>query len=516
MSSGASKETSQETSVVASSKTLSPHSHGSTDIATATTAGSVTNLDAASKRKNNNRSNNNKNKRNNNKKPRRSSPSASDKSKYSARSQGYGPASSQFAASGEVGDVPHPGSHASALYAGGEASSSSKEKEERSPHPKRKLAFLLSFCGKSYGGMQMNVGVRTIQAEVERAFFETGMLSLSNYGYPRKYGWSNSARTDKGVHAAAQVCSAKVLVPTPGEDLDELRVRVNERLPSDICLLDVKKVTKSFQAKTARDKVRYQYMVPSYLLRPREEVRKVFEDVLAGKKGSFEQVVGDEEATKVMDDFRSYRAPADVLQKVDSVFKKYEGTKKYHNYTNSKSYTDASAARYMMSFVRAGVVEGDDGMEWVAVAVTGQAFLLHQIRKMVSMAVDVVRGAATEEQMDRSFGDGVVKLSIAPSQGLFLDMSYFDLYCARSTFAHEKLEWGENGSEATKRWEEFKREKIVKHILEEESKEKNFLQYIYNQEFHFYSPNCYKFYEGQKNGGNGSSGKGEDEEEEED
>mmetsp|Transcript_8789 Transcript_8789/g.17632 ORF Transcript_8789/g.17632 Transcript_8789/m.17632 type:complete len:96 (+) Transcript_8789:84-371(+) len=95
-------------------------------------------------------------------------------------------------------------------------------------------------------------------------------------------------------------------------------------------------------------------------------------------------------------------------------------------------------------------------------------------------------------------------------------MSYFDLYCARSTFAHEKLEWGENGSEATKRWEEFKREKIVKHILEEESKEKNFLQYIYNQEFHFYSPNCYKFYEGQKNGGNGSSGKGEDEEEEED
>ena len=49
-----------------------------------------------------------------------------------------------------------------------------------------------------------------------------------------------------------------------------------------------------------------------------------------------------------------------------------------------------------------------------------------------------------------------------------------------------------------------------------QSKEKNFLQYIYNQEFHFYSPNCYKFYEGQKNGGNGSSGKGEDEEEEED
>ena len=36
---------------------------------------------------------------------------------------------------------------------------------------------------------------------------------------------------------------------------------------------------------------------------------------------------------------------------------------------------------------------------------------------------------------------------------------------------------------------------------------------MYNQEFHFYSPDCYKFYEGQKNGGSG--GKGEEEEEEE-
>ena len=291
--------------------------------------------------------------------------------------------------------------YALALYNQRVSLGSPPPSEERSPHPKRKLAFLLAFCGKPYGGMQMNPGVPTIQAEVERAFYKAGMLSPQNYGYPRKYGWSNSARTDKGVHAAAQVCSAKVLVPTAKEDLDALRVNVNEGLPADIRLLDIKKVTKSFQAKTARDKVRYQYMIPSYALRPREEVRAVFEEVLGRKRGAFEKVVGDEEAVQILDKFRSYRAPASVLSKVDAAFKKYEGTKKSHNYTNSKSYTDASANRYMMSFGRVAVVLGGDGMEWVAVAVTGQAFLLHQIRKMVSMAVDVVRGAATELQMEK-------------------------------------------------------------------------------------------------------------------
>ena len=70
-----------------------------------------------------------------------------------------------------------------------------------------------------------------------------------------------------------------------------------------------------------------------------------------------------------------------------------------------------------------------------------------------------------------SFGDGVMKLSVAPSQGLFLDMSYFDLYCSRAAFTHDKLEWGENESEATKRWAEFKKEKIMDHILEEEVRE---------------------------------------------
>ena len=67
----------------------------------------------------------------------------------------------------------------------------------------------------------MNPGVKTIQAEIEKALFSAEAIAPINYGFPKKYGWSNSARTDKGVHAAAQVCSARVAVPT-GDNLDKV------------------------------------------------------------------------------------------------------------------------------------------------------------------------------------------------------------------------------------------------------------------------------------------------------
>jgi hypothetical protein len=199
-------------------------------------------------------------------------------------------------------------------------------------------------------------------------------------------------------------------------------------------------------------------------------------------------------------------APLLALAQTARIFANYKGTKKYHNYTNRLSYTDASASRYMHDFspVSTGVVYGPDGMEWLGVRVTGQAFLLHQIRKMVSMAVDVVRGAAGEDAMEKSFGAGKMRLSIAPSQGLFLDMSYFDHYCDRSEFKYDLLRWGGDGdqSEATKRWADFKRTKIVDHMLAEEEKERNFLAYMYNQIYLFpQGGDAYVLFEGMKAGG---------------
>jgi hypothetical protein len=56
--------------------------------------------------------------------------------------------------------------------------------------------------------------------------------------------WSRAARTDKGVHALGNLISVKLLWPP---DVD-LVAEVNKKLPADVCVLDMKKVTKVREA----------------------------------------------------------------------------------------------------------------------------------------------------------------------------------------------------------------------------------------------------------------------------
>ena len=65
-----------------------------------------------------------------------------------------------------------------------------------------------------------------------------------------------------------------------------------------------------------------------------------------------------------------------------------------------------------------------EGVEWIPTQVLGQSFLLHQIRKMISMAVDVGRGVASLDVMDKALSNSEkVQVGLAPAQGLFLEMS---------------------------------------------------------------------------------------------
>ena len=143
---------------------------------------------------------------------------------------------------------------------------------------KKKIAVLVGYLGTQYAGFQINARQRTVQAEFERAAHRAGMIASANFGFPHKYSWSTSGRTDKGVHAAAQVVSFKAELPLASEP-SSWRQALNEHLPpsSDICVLDVVRTTKSFCAKKQRDRVRYQYMIPSFCLYPAEEWRALLE-----------------------------------------------------------------------------------------------------------------------------------------------------------------------------------------------------------------------------------------------
>ena len=76
-----------------------------------------------------------------------------------------------------------------------------------------------------------------------------------------------------------------------------------------------------------------------------------------------------------------------------------------------------------------GVVQGE---QWVRIVIIGQSFMLHQIRKMVGMALAIMRGDAPPNcikvalQPKRS-----VPTPMAPEIGLFLDECYYEAYNTR-------------------------------------------------------------------------------------
>ncbi len=114
---------------------------------------------------------------------------------------------------------------------------------------------------------------------------------------------------------------------------------------------------------------------------------------------------------------------------------------------------------------------------------------------MVSAAVDFARGTVSQDQVEQSFSKQCkMKVNVAPAQGLFLDRSYFELYNKHKVknapkqgdVNKETLDWveveGEEMPAAVRRIEEFKNEKIIPHIVKEELRDGNFLQYLYTQD----------------------------------
>ena len=154
-----------------------------------------------------------------------------------------------------------------------------------------------------------------------------------------------------------------------------------------------------------------------------------------------------------------------------------------------------------MKFSALDPVVDEFGMEWIPTQVTGQSFLLNQIRKMICMASEVARGAADMDIMELSFSKDRIQTGVAPAQGLFLDMSFFDAYNKnRLPEGVDPIKWHENEDGknlAATRIQEFKEKVVMKHIMKEEFEERNFIKYLFIQEFKFdrdtaYIPQTYQ------------------------
>jgi tRNA pseudouridine38-40 synthase len=188
-----------------------------------------------------------------------------------------------------------------------------------------------------YGTRRRNPGARTIEGELFQALVSAGAVSQDNSNDPKKVGFARCARTDKGVHAAGNVVSLKMIV-----DIDDLVPRINSFLPQQFRVWGFVRTTGSFSSKDMCDSRVYEYLLPSYVLKPPHDMYRA----LWNKTTVAEETVPTERIAEM----RAYKIPSDVLERFRETLSGYEKTKNYHNYTTGKPFKDTSAKRYILGF----------------------------------------------------------------------------------------------------------------------------------------------------------------------
>ena len=102
----------------------------------------------------------------------------------------------------------------------------------------------LEYNGTKYSGWQEQQNARTVQGQLRKAAEDYFGTAVEIQG---------AGRTDAGVHARAQVAHLKIR-PKPGGKLrfapvDTILRALNERLPADVCIIDVAEAADDFHAR---------------------------------------------------------------------------------------------------------------------------------------------------------------------------------------------------------------------------------------------------------------------------
>lgn len=114
----------------------------------------------------------------------------------------------------------------------------------------------IAYDGSDYHGWQRQVGVRTVQEELEKACAKIGCAGVHVEG---------AGRTDTGVHALAQGAHIEMPRGFPG---DRLQIALNSNLPDDISVRQVRVAPDGFHARFHSRGKRYLYRVISSRVKP--------------------------------------------------------------------------------------------------------------------------------------------------------------------------------------------------------------------------------------------------------
>ncbi|KAG5513563.1 hypothetical protein PMAC_000995 [Pneumocystis sp. 'macacae'] len=339
----------------------------------------------------------------------------------------------------------------------------------------------------------------------------------------RKSSLNRAARTDRGVHAACNLISLKMII-----EQQNLLEAINTALPETIRMWSITRTLRSFNPKTFCDSRIYEYLVPSYVFVPpypmsflaqrvskRREIIdkeknsawiygneymlycKDSKNIWSSEKqyhskalnnevyilnqitnenhkkelsesNQIQELQEKEEARRMeLKIKKEYRISAERLQLVRDAFKIFEGSHNFHNFTIGKPFNDKSVYRVIRSFTVSDPKIIKE-IEWISLKVHGQSFMLHQIRKMVALIILVVRCGTPLSFISETFKSTRYNIPKAPGFGLLLEKPIFTGYNKRAENMNREVI---DSSLYEKEIEKFKETYIYDKIFSEESKE---------------------------------------------
>ncbi|KAI9102655.1 pseudouridine synthase [Phlyctochytrium arcticum] len=124
---------------------------------------------------------------------------------------------------------------------------------------------------------------------------------------------------------------------------------------------------------------------------------------------------------------RQYRLTDDQINALNHIIAIYNGTHNWHNYIPGAKYEDSRCYMRILN-IECSKPEVHFGMEWVRIKVQAKAFARYQVRKMLSMAIMVIRTNTPRSIVANSFGFAKIDIPEAPACGLILDTPHYDTF----------------------------------------------------------------------------------------
>jgi tRNA pseudouridine38-40 synthase len=235
----------------------------------------------------------------------------------------------------------------------------------------RRIRITLSYDGTDYHGWQVQPGLPTIEAAVEKVLSEIEGAPVNVEA---------SGRTDAGVHALAQVAAFHLRNPIPVENLQRA---MNQTLPRDIRVLEAAETRATFHARFDAIAKSYEYRILRSVICSPFDRRFV----------------------------HHHPYPLDEPRMIEAA-RVLEGEHDFTSFATSDESDDLARSKVRQIF-SSTITREDDRLIY---RVRGSGFLKHMVRNIVGVLIEVGKGNIAPEQILQARDPGPT----APARGLFL------------------------------------------------------------------------------------------------